>query len=204
MFPLALLALALAEPVEPVQPALPAPAGGLPPTQMLASIDGAGQLRLTCVSAAPCEGPGVREQLVPLPGAGGPNKLPNQVKVKVSTLIVTTVEIAAKHVEAYTIDGRPIAAEKLATLLAKERSVLVAADGKKVDPFLLQLYKEDTIILVPPANALPTGPGGFGAVSPLAMPLPIPAPAPLLPGAPQKEPDEKPDEKPQRAPRNER
>jgi hypothetical protein len=203
MFPLALLALALAEPLEPAAPA--APAGGLPPTQMLASIDGAGQLRLTCVSTAPCDGPGVREQLVPLPGAGGPNKLPNQVKVKISSVIVTTVEIGAKHVEAHTIDGRPIAAEKLATLLAKERSVLVSTDGNKVDPFLLQLYKEDTIVLVPPANAFPTGPVGFGAATPLAMPLPIPAPGQIVPAAPpQKEPDEKPDEKPARAPRNER
>ncbi len=35
-------------------------------------------------------------------------------------------------------------------------------DGKKVDPFLLQLYKEGTTVLVPPANTLNMSPGGYG------------------------------------------
>ena len=65
---------------------------------------------------------------------------------------LTVVEMPAKNVAAYTADGKPIPAPKLAELLAKDRTVLVAMDGKKVDPFQLQLYKEDTIILVPPAN----------------------------------------------------
>jgi hypothetical protein len=144
-------------------PVDPAPAGGQPPTQMMASIDGAGQLRLVCVASSGCDVPG-REFMVPPPMPGGPGRNGPQVKVKLTTLVVTTAELEAKHVQAFTTDGRPIPAEKLATLLAKEKPVLVSCDGKKVDPFLLALYKEDTIVLVPPANALPMGGGGPAAI----------------------------------------
>ena len=39
---------------------------------------------------------------------------------------------------------------------------LIALDGKKVDPFHLQLYKEGTIVLVPPPNTLNLSHGGYG------------------------------------------
>ena len=79
---------------------------------------------------------------------------------------VTTAELPAKNVEAYTMEGRAIPTEKLAELLAKERNVLVALDGKKVDPFFLQIYKEGTILLVPPANTLGGAFNPFGGVEP--------------------------------------
>ena len=66
-----------------------------------------------------------------------------------------------------TADGRTVNAETLAKLLTKERPVLVARDGKKPDPFLLQLYKEDAIVLVLPANTLG---GGYGGSSILPYP----------------------------------
>ena len=47
-------------------------------------------------------------------------------------------------------------------MLAKEKTVLVAMDGKKLDPFYTQLYKDDTIVLVPPANTLNAGGGAYG------------------------------------------
>jgi hypothetical protein len=196
---LAAFGLAAQEPVVP-QPAAPAAPGGMPPRQMVASIDPAGQLRLTWVTPSPCAGPGGREGFTaPVPMGG---KSPAKVPVKVTTLLVTTVELEAKHVAAYAPDGRAIPADKLAGLLSKERPVLVALDGKKVDPFLLQLYKEDTIVLVPPADAIPGGqgqPGGFGVpqLTPVApgAPLPFPGPGAFPKPEPIPAPGPGPDEK---------
>jgi hypothetical protein len=143
--------------------------GSAPPEQVLATIDAKGKLTLTHLTCA-CYGPAVHEQTVT-----GKDKVP--VKVKVSSVVLTTAELPAKSVEAYSVDGKAISAETLATLLAKERTVLVSMDGKKLDPFYLQLYKEGTIVLVPPANTLniggAVGPYGYGSTV-----LPIPAPPP--------------------------
>jgi len=118
------------------------------------------------------------EQIMPMHEPKETGKVPVKAKVKVTTVMVTTAELSAKHVEAYTADGRPINGEKLKTLLAKERTVLVAMDGKKLDPFHLQLYKDDTIVLVPPANTLNMG-GAYGAYggygSPVTPPI-VPEP----------------------------
>jgi RNA polymerase sigma factor (sigma-70 family) len=63
------------------------------------------------------------------------------------------------QVEAYDTEGQFIDAKKLAELLAKETAVLMATDGKKVDPFYLQVIKPGTVVLVPlipkPSQALP-------------------------------------------------
>jgi hypothetical protein len=146
---LAALAQAVPEPAAP---------SGLPPEQALASIDAKGNVTITYItcSTGPLQ---VWDNLLPDLEKGTP-KGPVKAKVKVTNLMVTTAELPVKHVQAYTADGRPITAEKLRTLLVKERTVLVMLDGKKADPFHLQLYKEDTIILVPPANTL--NPGGMG------------------------------------------
>jgi hypothetical protein len=160
-----------------VQPAAePATYSGMPPKQVLARIDARGSLTIHSVTVT--HGPASQE--MPLRGQEkeGDEKAPATVKVTVTTRMVTTVELPAKHVQAYTTDGRSISPQRLATLLAKERSVLVATDGKKVDPFLLELYKEDTIILVPPANVL-NGGGPWGV--PPAYSEPVPA-LPPLPG----------------------
>src|SRR5205823_9975053 len=83
------------------------------------------------------------------------------VRAKVTQLTVTVVELPAHVVAAYTVDGKPVAAAKLAELLAKERTVLIALDGKKVDPFYLQLYKEGTLVLVPPGDLGGVDHGGY-------------------------------------------
>jgi hypothetical protein len=162
--------LALAALAQPV-PEGAAP-GSAPPEQVLATIDAKGKLTLTHVTCA-CYGPAVHEQTVT-----GKDKVP--VKVKTSSVVLTTAELPAKSVEAYSIDGKAISTETLATLLAKERTVLVSMDGKKLDPFYLQLYKEGTIVLVPPANTLNIG-GPVGAVGAYGAPV-VPVPAPLPPG----------------------
>jgi hypothetical protein len=148
------------------QPAPPAPPSSTQPIQLLARID-KGNLTITTVTSlgsvdygnSGCKGyaPATIPATVP---ATAP------VKVKVTTVMVTTMELPAKDVEAYSVDGKKISAETLATLLAKDRPVLVATDGKKVDPFLLQLYKEGTIVLVPPANTLNMSPGVGGPGGP--------------------------------------
>ena len=185
MYSVILLA-ALAQPeTKPAEP------GGVPPTQMLARIDAKGNLKITSVTSidyggcygygAPMPAPAPRDGRAP---AKAPEKAPDKVpvKVKVTQLIVMTAEMPAKDVKAYSATGKAITPETLASQLAKERPVLVALDGKKVDPFLLQLYKEDTIILVPPANTLGAGTGGFGGYGGYVGPTtggtyPVPAPS---------------------------
>jgi hypothetical protein len=172
----------------------PAAAGGLPPEQVLASIDARGNLTITQVAAA-CGGGLMGPIVFPaLPAAEG-EKAPAKAKskVKVTSLMVTVTEMPAKDVQAFTAEGRPISAERLATLLAKERAVLVALDGKKVDPFHLQLYKDDTIVLVPPANTVGGG-GGFGGWGygghAVAVPAPLTPPVREAVKPPRKEPEE--------------
>jgi hypothetical protein len=170
-----LLLTVLAQPGE-----APAAAGANPPEQVLARIDSKGNLIIIDVTP-PAEGPAVQEQTV---NVGDPKaKEKTAIKVETSSLTVTTVKMPARYVEAYSVDGKAISAETLATLLAKERTVLVAMDGKKLDPFYLQLYKEGTIILVPPANTLNL-PGQYGGAIPVPTPgekLPPPLP-PVPPG----------------------
>jgi hypothetical protein len=183
MFSLVLLAAFAQAPPEPAAP------GGMPPEQALAFIDAKGKLTITRVGCA-C----AQEQEVTVYETKGEEKVPVKLKVKVSSLTLTTAEVPAKYVEAYTADGKPVAPEKLATLLAKERPVLVAQDGKKVDPFHLQLYKEDTLVLVPPQGLMSAGGymGGYGAPPP---PEPLPGPrgreeAPRKPAPPERETNE--------------
>jgi hypothetical protein len=191
-----LLLTALAQPA-----AEPEAVGGMAPQQALASIDAKGKLTITYLTCT-CYG-GNPDHTVDVVETRGTEKVTSKVKVKVSNLMVTTAELPAKHVEAYTADGRAISADKLATLLAKERTVLVAVDGKKVDPFHLQLYKDDTIVLMPPANALNMGGyvGGYGDAVPVPPPVePKPAPAEdlkkPLPDDLKKPEDKEKDEKP--------
>jgi hypothetical protein len=179
MLSLVLLAAIAQAPPEPAAP------GGMPPEQALAFIDAKGKLTITRVGCA-C----AQEQEVTVYETKGGEKVPAKVKVKVTSLMTTTAEIPAKYVEAYTADGKPVAADKLATLLGKERTVLVAADGKKVDPFFLALYKEDTLVLVPPQGLLAAG-GYMGAYG---IPLP-----PGVEEAPRKPPQ--PEERDRKEPR---
>ncbi|HKB36762.1 MAG TPA: hypothetical protein VKD72_09925 [Gemmataceae bacterium] len=170
----------------------PAAPSGMPPEQALAIIDAKGNLMITHVACS-CVGMPGGEAVMPEHEARGDrdkaparaDKAPVKAKVKTVSVMVTTAELPARNVEAYTADGRAINAEKLRTLLAKERTVLVAMDGKKLDPFHLQLYKDDTIVLVPPANTLNMGGyiGGYGG-------YPVPVPPPTAPEELKRRPDD--------------
>jgi hypothetical protein len=149
-------------------PAAPEPAApsGLSPDQAVAIIDNKGNLRITQASTPCGYGAGSPAAEAAVLVKQGDEKV--AIKVKTTRVILTTVELPALCVEAFTVDGKAIAAEKLATLLTKERTVLVALDGKKVDPFLLELYKEGTIVLVPPANTMGRGNGDSGGYQDVA------------------------------------
>jgi hypothetical protein len=53
-----------------------------------------------------------------------------------------------KTVRMYDTDGKPVDPKAVAKRLARETPVLLSADGKKVDPFYLQVMKKDTLVLV--------------------------------------------------------
>jgi hypothetical protein len=172
MFSLVLLAV-FAQPA----PETAAPSG-VPPTQVVASIDAKGKLTITYATVL---APASSEHTITIPQTKGTDKAPVKAKVKITQLQVTMAEIAAEHVEAFTVGGRPITREQLTTLLAKERPVLVAVDGKKVDPFFLRLYKDDTIVLVPPTNALAPAGGLWGGYGGYGDPVPAPSTPPVEP-----------------------
>jgi len=163
----------------------PAAPSGMPPEQALAIIDAKGNLMITHVACSCVAFPGGEAVMPAHDPKGDRDKAPAKAKVKTVSVMVTTAELPARNVEAYTADGRAINAEKLRTLLEKERSVLVAMDGKKLDPFHLQLYKDDTTVLVPPANTLNMGGyiGGYGG-------YPVPVPPPTAPEELKRRPDD--------------
>jgi hypothetical protein len=142
------------------QPAPPSGPGALAPQPAVAVINSEGKLRITQVSSSNY-GPASRD--VTWTEKRGSDTIQVTGKARSTSVVLTTTELPASIFEAYTSDGKPIAKEKLAEMLAKERTVLVATDGRKVDPFYLDLYKDGTIILVPPANVLGTGAGPYDA-----------------------------------------
>ena len=144
----ALLLLAVVVPAAPTPDTPPLTPKGTPPVQCVASIDSKGQLTIARMMPACCE-PAVelRAELK----RPGKEPLTALVTPKVTRMEMTIVELPADAVQAYNAYGKPISADDLKELLKKERTVLMSVDGKKVDPSLLQLYKEDTIVLVPPA-----------------------------------------------------
>jgi hypothetical protein len=73
-----------------------------------------------------------------------------RIQVPVTTMREVTRNIAAKDIQAYTTEGKKLDPRDLANFLKKDTPVLVSADGKKVDPYYLQVIKEGTIVLVVP------------------------------------------------------
>jgi hypothetical protein len=141
-----ILLTALAQPQGPS----PHPQVGLPPLQGVARINAKGAIAIARVNSVTCSSSGDREVWLQAPAKKPGEKV--MVKAKITRVMVSVVDLPAHIVVAYTADGKPIEPAKLAEMLAQERTVLIAMDGKKVDPFQLQLHKEDTIVLVPPAN----------------------------------------------------
>jgi hypothetical protein len=80
------------------------------------------------------------------------------------------LDAAAEGVSAHDTAGKPVAADKLPGLLAKETPVLVSGAGP-VDPFHLLTAKEGTLVLVVPPQVV------YPPMFPLpdsAAPVPVP------------------------------
>jgi hypothetical protein len=73
-----------------------------------------------------------------------------RVRVPVTVMHEVTRNIEAKDIHAYNTEGKKLDAKDLANFLKKDTPVLVSADGKKVDPYYLQIIKEGTVVLVVP------------------------------------------------------
>lgn len=89
------------------------------------------------------------------------------VPIRITRSVTVKRAVDAKWVKAHGVDGKPIDAAVLAAVLRESTIVLVASDGKAVDPYFLQIIREGTIVLVPPATI------NFGSSRP---PEPIPVP----------------------------
>jgi hypothetical protein len=116
-------------------------------------------------------------------------QIPGEVAVKpVTSYSLVVVErissYPAAKVKAYDTDGNSVDAEKLAKQLRKETPVLVATDGRKVDPFHLQLIKKGTLILVVPARSLPPPPPAPAVAPPPPTIPPAPPAGPAVPPPP--------------------
>jgi hypothetical protein len=136
-----------------------------PPVTGLAVIDEQGRLHL-------CE---VASVLVPV-------QEPVQTDAKGGAQFVTRYAAVTQISESlldpavtpvYGTDGKRIDAKKLPELLRKEIPVLVAKDGKMVDPFHLRLIKEGSLIVVPPVTppALLPRPPEVAPEPPLSEPV---------------------------------
>jgi hypothetical protein len=88
-----------------------------------------------------------------------------KVKIKNTSFTVNKTSMPAKHVRAHDLNGKAIDAKALASRLRKFTTVLESIDGKNVDVYYLQLFKEGTIVLVPPAM-------GYYGGGTVVMPVP--------------------------------
>jgi hypothetical protein len=96
--------------------------------------------------------------------------------------VVTTVKsvprtrlLPEKGVKAYTAAGKEVDPKDLPDKLKKPAVVLMSWDGNKVDPFFLRVVKPDTLVLVPPVEAVAPADGG-AKPPPLPETKPIPKP----------------------------
>jgi hypothetical protein len=171
---LSLILLAVLAQPDAAGPVPPTPArAGLAPEHGVAVLDGKGALRVTRIERG-WGAPSTQVVWFEETGTKKGEKVPGKVRVKVTRLQLTEMELPARLVKAYTVDGKAVPAARLAELLARERPVLIASNGRKVDPFHLQLYKEGTLVLVLPARVgsgvfdpnPPAAPDGFSAPGP--------------------------------------
>jgi hypothetical protein len=137
------LASALSAPAPPEEPIKPPE--GPPPTQVIASMAGSGEVEITQPVLVPETHQ--EERTATVNGQA--------VKQTVSVLAYKTVQrthrISAEGVKVSTAAGQEVDAKDLPDKLRKPTIVLLAADGKKVDPFYLKIVKGDTLVIVAPA-----------------------------------------------------
>jgi hypothetical protein len=136
------LAAVVAAPAPPEEPVKPAE--GPPPTQVIARMTGSGELEITQSVLVP--GKHQEERTVIVNGQA--------VKQVVSATDYRTEQrtrrLSAEGVKITTAAGKEVDIKELSEKLSKPTIVLLAADGKKVDPFYLKIIKGDTLVIVAP------------------------------------------------------
>jgi hypothetical protein len=155
----AVLVAALSAAVPAAEPA--ARPSGPPPQMMAVKYDKEGFL--TAITTVPVYKEVERNQVVIVDG----KPVTTIVKSAVMESVPVTRQYKVKDMKLFGLDGLPIDADKLPKLLARETMVLVSPDGRPLDSFYTQFFKEGTLVIV-----LPT---------PKAEAIPVPLPRPIPP-----------------------
>lgn len=121
------------------------------------------------------------KQVVGQTGAIPPGNIVAEVKVRKEVPVDFT---DVKELTIKTAGGKDVSVADAAKQLASGGAVIVAADGKAVDPKFLKVLRENVLVLASPELVMP-GMGGIKRPPVIGRPVPLPAP---LPG-PQIAPD---------------
>ncbi|MBP3955894.1 hypothetical protein J8F10_11415 [Gemmata sp. G18] len=123
---------------------------------------------------------------------GNPNG--GQAQLEIQQDVAKSVPLTeVKELKVYTADGKEVTVADAMKKLAKGGTVVVSADGKKIDSRHLKLFRDDVLVFVSPELAGPgpnAMPGGNFAVPNLQFQivpaLPVVPAAPAVPPAPAK------------------
>jgi hypothetical protein len=125
------------------------PPEGPPPAQVIASMTKEGELEITQPVLVPETHQ--EERTVNVNGQA----VKQVVEVTGFKTVQVTRRVSAEGVKVTTAAGKEVDAKELPDKLRKPTIVLMAADGKKVDPFYLKIVKSETLVIVAP---MPTPP----------------------------------------------
>lgn len=124
-----------------------------------------------------------KQKVTMLRAIGGPNgaQQVQQVEQEVPVTKYQQLGLAElKDVKAYTADGKEVAIKDAVKKVNEGGVVVASANGQKVDPQYLRLFKEDVLVFVSP-DLIPQG--GYGGY-PMPSTMPVPAVMPAMPVAP--------------------
>lgn len=65
------------------------------------------------------------------------------------------IKVSVKEAKWRGVDGKEVNADAAAKRIKPGLTVLLSADGDDVDPAYLRMFKEDTLVLIEPADELP-------------------------------------------------
>jgi hypothetical protein len=150
-----LLALTLASAVAAPAPAEEPikPPEGPPPTQVLASMTKESEFEITQTVLVPEMV--TEERTVNVNGQA----VTQTVSVLRYKPVQVTRRVSAEGVKVTTAAGKEVDPKEWPDKLRKPTIALMAADGKKVDPFYLKIIKSDTLVIVAPMPTPAPAPG---------------------------------------------
>jgi hypothetical protein len=91
--------------------------------------------------------------------------IPATIKRSIRREVTDEYDLSA--VKFFATDGKPVSAVDVKKRLKQETAVAVSMDGRQVDPKHLEIIKDDTLVLVLPADHPPA----------VSMPVPLEKPA---------------------------